>query len=118
MKINSLKLVTVATVFLASLGFLMFKNSTAPAVRANQDDVAKVYKKKCAMCHKPKAEKWFDPEKDVEHHTEIILKGNDATMPKMPGYESKGMTEDEAKALAEYMLALRADDGSDDPAGK
>lgn len=72
------------------------------------DDAAAVYKAKCAMCHSPKAEKFFDPAKPEADHVQIVLKGKKAEKPPhMPGYEEKGMTAEQAKDLVVYMLALR-----------
>jgi hypothetical protein len=61
------------------------------------------------MCHGAKSEKHFDPAKTVDEHVQVILKGKKGEKPPfMPGYEAKGMTAEEAKALAEYMVGLRA----------
>ena len=66
------------------------------------------YKTKCAACHTPKAEKFFDPAKSDDEHVQAILKGKKGEKPPyMPGFEAKGMVEDEAKALTAYMKALR-----------
>jgi mono/diheme cytochrome c family protein len=84
----------------------------APAGARNtgvQDfDAAKTYKK-CVACHGPKADKKFDATKSDDEHVQIILKGKKAEKPpNMPGYESKGITADQAKALLEYMKSLRS----------
>ena len=84
----------------------------APAWARNtsvQDfDAAKTYKK-CVACHGPKADKKFDATKSDDEHVQIILKGKKAEKPpNMPGYESKGMTADQAKALLDYMKSLRS----------
>ena len=85
----------------------------APAVARNtsvQDfDAAQTYKGKCVACHGPKADKKFDASKSDDEHVQIILKGKKAEKPpNMPGYESKGITADQAKALLEYMKSLRS----------
>ena len=85
----------------------------APAVVRNtsaQDfDAANTYKGKCVACHGPKADKKFDTTKSDDEHVQIILKGKKAEKPpNMPGYESKGITADQAKALLEYMKSLRS----------
>ena len=70
-------------------------------------DAAKAYKK-CVACHGPKAEKKFDTTKSDDEHVQIILKGKKAEKPPhMPGYESKGVTAEQAKALLDYMKSLR-----------
>jgi mono/diheme cytochrome c family protein len=71
-------------------------------------DPAKTYKGKCVTCHGPKAEKKFDTAKTDEEHVQIILKGKKAEKPpNMPGYESKGVTAEQAKALLDYMKSIR-----------
>lgn len=106
MKSKSLKLLAL-TMFVAvfAVAFAMRADDAGTVLAAN--DVAAEYKAKCQMCHSPKAEKAFDPSKSLEHHIEVILKGDKTSKPPMPGYEAKGMTQEQAKALAEYMLALR-----------
>lgn len=72
-----------------------------------QFDAAKAYKK-CVACHGPKADKKFDVAKSDEEHVQIILKGKKAEKPPhMPGYESKGINAEQAKALLDYMKSLR-----------
>ena len=71
-------------------------------------DAAKTYKGKCLMCHGPKAEKKFDTAKSDDEHVQIILKGKKVEKPPhMPGYESKGVNAEQAKALLDYMKSLR-----------
>ena len=59
------------------------------------------------MCHSPKAEKAFDPSKTDEILMNVVLKGNPASKPAMPGFEAKGMKADEALNLSAYMKGLR-----------
>ena len=109
MKTNLLKLLTIAG-FVLSVFALTSLHTVVPTTRvyAGNDDPATVYKAKCAMCHSPKAEKAYDPEMPIAEQTEIILKGKKGEKPPyMPGFEAKGMTEEQAKALAEYMKSLR-----------
>lgn len=84
----------------------VFSGATVTAADAAAD-----YKSKCAACHSPKAEKFFDPAKPLDEHTQIILKGKKTSKPPMPGYEEKGMTAEQARTLAEYMLQLRKPSG-------
>jgi len=71
-------------------------------------DPAATYKAKCAACHTPKATKFFDTAKTDEEHVTIILKGKKAAKPPhMPGFEDKGIKEEDAKALLAYMKTLR-----------
>ena len=70
-------------------------------------DAAKAYKK-CVACHGAKAEKKFDATKSDDEHVQIILKGKKGEKPpNMPGYESKGINAEQAKALLSYMKSLR-----------
>jgi hypothetical protein len=87
---------------------MVFKPTQAKVNPVVGEDPAAVYKAKCAMCHTPTAGKFFDPAKSDEEHVEIILKGKKGEKPPfMPGYEAKGMTADEAKAMAAYMRTLK-----------
>jgi mono/diheme cytochrome c family protein len=105
---NKAKLLTL-TFFAGAVAAMAALGEAPPAVRAVvQDDPAAVYKAKCAMCHTPKAEKFFDPAKAEEELVQVILKGKKGEKPPfMPGYEEKGMTPDQAKALTQYMVGLR-----------
>lgn len=107
MKTNLLKLFAIAAFVLTALA-LAFTNTTPTRVSAKDDDAATVYKAKCAMCHSPKAEKSYDPAMPVEDQVNAILKGKKAEKPpNMPAFEAKGITPEQAKALAEYMKSLR-----------
>ena len=71
-------------------------------------DAAAVYKAKCAMCHGPAAEKKFDTTKPDAEHVQVVLKGRKAEKPpNMPGYEEKGITEEQAKTLVAFMKSLK-----------
>ncbi len=107
MKTNFIKFLTIA-VFALTAFVLMTLHTNATRVLAKDDDAATVYKTKCAACHTAKAEKFFDPAKTDEEHIAVILKGKKGEKPPfMPGFEAKGMTQEQAKALAEYMKGLR-----------
>jgi len=78
------------------------------ATASAADDPAAIFKAKCAMCHSPKAEKFYDPSRPDEEQVQAILKGKKGEKPPyMPAFETKGITEDDAKALAAYMKSLR-----------
>ena len=90
------------------LAVTIFKVAPAMTVASSTDDPATTFKAKCAVCHTPKAEKFYDMAKTDEEHVQIILKGKKGEKPPyMPSFEAKGMTEDEAKALNTYMKSLR-----------
>ncbi len=94
---------------IAAIFVTFFSDAPAAAGSPVADDTADIYKKQCAMCHTPKAEKFFDVAKSDEHHVEAILKGvKTPKPPAMPGYEAKGTTAEKAMALTLYMRSLRA----------
>lgn len=107
MKANLTKL--IAVIFFSVPFFLLTVFNVTPAkVGAAVDEPAAAYKAKCAVCHTPTASKFYDAAKPDEHHVEVIMKGKKGEKPPyMPGYESKGMTEGEAKGLAAYMRGLK-----------
>jgi mono/diheme cytochrome c family protein len=108
MTINRTKLFAVIFFAFPLFAVAMFNTKPVRVAANNLDDAPTVYKAKCAMCHSPKAEKFFDPAKTDDDHVQIILKGKKGEKPPyMPGFEAKGMTEDEAKGLAAYMKGLR-----------
>ena len=106
---NQIKLFATAILILPLLALVVFRTDTVKATSPVVDDPAAVFKAKCAACHSPKAEKFFDAAKPEEEQIEAVLKGKKGEKPPyMPGFEAKGMTRDDAKALVEYMKALRA----------
>ena len=109
MTINRVKLFATIAFVLPLLAFsVFFRTTPAAAITPTADDPATAYKAKCAMCHSPKAEKFYDPAKPMDQQIEAVLKGKKAEKPPhMPAFEPKGMTADEAKALVEYMQGLR-----------
>jgi mono/diheme cytochrome c family protein len=109
MTIKTIKLAFVTLIILPlGMFFAIRGNMAVSAVTISRDDLAVTYKAKCAMCHTQKAEKYFDPEKADAELIETILKGKKGEKPPyMPGFESKGMTEEEAGALTTYMRTLR-----------
>jgi mono/diheme cytochrome c family protein len=106
MKVNQLKKVGIAAFaagMVMSIGLL-----ATPARSANQDDAAATYKTKCVACHGATAEKKFDATMAEGDMVKAILTGKKPEKPpNMPAYAEKGITEDQAKALAGYMKSLR-----------
>ena len=80
---------------------------TATPLPAEQFDAAAAYKAKCAMCHGQKAEKKFDAAKADDVLAEAILKGVNSQPVKMPSYEAKGVTADQAHAYVAFMKSLK-----------
>ncbi|MEQ1763873.1 MAG: cytochrome c [Pyrinomonadaceae bacterium] len=102
-----MKLIATGVFSLMLLAIFSFKTDPV-VISAAAPDVSATYKAQCAMCHTPTAAKFFDPAKADAEHVEIILKGKKGEKPPyMPGFEAKGMTAEDAKALAEHMRALR-----------
>ena len=103
-----LKKISIGLVALPLLGVTLLGAATRSSSAAVEEfDAAAVYKAKCAMCHGQKAEKKFDAAKADDVLEATILKGNDTVTPKMPSYEAKGVTPEQAKALAAYMKTLK-----------
>jgi mono/diheme cytochrome c family protein len=104
--IDRLKKLAIALAALPLLASALLNTASVPTTSAAvQDDVAAIYKAKCSMCHGAKAEKKFDPAKSDEELLQIVLKGG---KPGMPAYETKGITEEQAKGLVSHMKSLRA----------
>ena len=85
--------------------FLIF---SVPARTATQDDMAALYKTKCFACHGATAEKKFDATKADADLIQVVLKGKKLEKPpNMPGFEEKGITADQAKALVAFMKSQK-----------
>jgi len=105
---ETLKKISIGLVILPLLGVMMLNTATSETRAAGDDfDAAGLFKAKCAMCHGQKAEKKFDATKADDVLEAVILKGKDDVTPKMPGYEAKGVTPEQAKALSAYMKTLK-----------
>src|SRR5512132_1266413 len=77
---------------------------SAGARTTTQEDPAALYKSKCAACHGASAEKKFDATKADDELIQTVLKGRKMEKPpNMPGYEEKGLTAEQAKALVTFM---------------
>ena len=108
MRTNKTKLFAIILFAFPVLLLTTFKETPARVGAFMAEDPAATYKAKCAACHTPKVDKFFDPAKSDEEHVQTILKGKKGEKPPfMPGYEAKGMTEEEAKTLAEYMKSMK-----------
>ena len=81
-----------------------FLIGSVPGRTSSQDDGAALFKSKCVACHGATAEKKFDATKADEVLIETVLKGKKMEKPpNMPGYEEKGITADQAKAMVAFM---------------
>jgi len=103
MRFRTIAVVVLTAVILAILGIV------SGGARTTDDfNASATYKSKCVACHGAKAEKKFDATKSDDENVQIILKGKKTDKPPaMPGYESKGITADQAKALVAYMKSLK-----------
>jgi mono/diheme cytochrome c family protein len=107
MSINAIKILAVTIFIFPVLAVSAFRPPNVGAT-AVSDDAATIFKAKCAMCHGQKAEKFYDPAIPDADQVTAILKGKKAEKPPyMPAFETKGITEDDAKALAAYMKTLK-----------
>lgn len=108
MRVTHLKRAGVAGCVLA-LFAMIFLVSGAAQTEVKFTDAASYYKEgKCVVCHGQKSEKKFDSDKKDEELVETIMKGKKAEKPpNMPGYEAKGLTADQAKAMIAYMRSLK-----------
>ena len=103
-----LKKVSIGLVVLPLLGVMLAGTAAQSSKAAPQDfDAAATFKAKCAMCHGQSAEKKFDATKADDVLEATVLKGKDDVTPKMPSYEAKGVTAEQAKALAAHMKSLK-----------
>lgn len=106
--LNYIKLFAVGlmTIFMLVVTGI-YQYSVTKAV-STDDEVAGTYKKNCMACHTAKAEKFFDPTKTESELRQTVLKGRKGEKPPfMPAFETKGVTDEQAKALVAYMLQLR-----------
>lgn len=104
--LNRLK--TPAVLFAGVLSAATLLIFSVPAQTATQDDVGALYKAKCVACHGAAAQKKFDAAKADEDLIQVILKGKKSEKPpNMPGFEEKGITADQAKALVSFMKAQK-----------
>lgn len=107
MRVNQVKLFAII-LFAIALSVVVITKSSPTKAAAAPEDPAVTYKAKCLACHTATASKFFDPAKSDEEHVTIIMKGKKGEKPPfMPGFEAKGMTEVDAKALVAYMKTLR-----------
>lgn len=103
-----MKIFAVALITLTLCALVLFSPAPTPARAAAEDfDAATFFKAKCAMCHGQKAEKKFDATKAADVLASTVLKGKDDVMPKMPSYEAKGVTPEQAAALVAHMKSLK-----------
>ena len=96
---------------LAFAGLMLAASFVVVSVRARASaddfDAAGTYKAKCFACHGAKAEKKWDSTRPGDEMLNSVLKGKKAEKPpNMPGFEERGVTPDQAKALIAYMKSI------------
>jgi mono/diheme cytochrome c family protein len=104
-KLRTLGLATAITILIAAFVLI---SAAARTEKTDDFDAAATYKGKCVACHGAAAEKRFDATLADADLVQIVLKGKKAEKPpNMPGYEEKGITEDQAKTLVGYMKSIK-----------
>jgi mono/diheme cytochrome c family protein len=110
---NRIKVLMIAIFFVLIMTVVGFQTDLIINGKNSDTDIATIYKTKCVACHTAKAEKFLNLTKTDEQFAEIILKGKKGEKPPfMPEFASKGITPEQAKALAAYMRALRTPDNA------
>jgi cytochrome c553 len=105
---KTFKMMMLATVVaMLVAGFALF-SAAARAKDADDFDAAATYKAKCLACHGATAEKKFNTTLSDAELVQAVLKGKKGEKPPhMPGYEEKGINEEQAKALVAHMKLLK-----------
>jgi mono/diheme cytochrome c family protein len=102
-RLKKLALVLAGVMFAAT-----FLITSVPARTTTDDDTAALYKSKCFACHGATAEKKFDATKADDELIQTVFKGKKMEKPpNMPGFEEKGITADQAKALVVFMKSQK-----------
>ena len=109
MNTNRIKFVAIIAFALPLIVFVAFRSTPTRAASAAIEDPGAVYKAKCQMCHTPTATKFYDATRPEDEQIDAILKGKKGEKPPyMPAFADKGITADDAKALAGYMKSVVA----------
>jgi mono/diheme cytochrome c family protein len=104
-KLRTFALATAITILIATFVLI---SAAARTGKTDDFDATATYKGKCVACHGAAAEKRFDATLADADLVQIVLKGKKAEKPpNMPGYEEKGITEDQGKALVAYMKSIK-----------
>ena len=108
MKVSTNRLNKLALGFAGLVFGIVLMIAAVPARTATDDDTAALYKTKCFACHGATAEKKFDATKGDDELIQFVLKGKKMEKPpNMPGFEEKGITADQAKALVAFMKSQK-----------
>lgn len=101
MKINQVKILSIALFTFVLLLFLGFQNKFV-GVKAD-GDVSAIYMQNCKMCHLATATKNFNASKTDDELKQVILNGKDAKPMKMPAYSAKPEIANKAAELVTFM---------------
>jgi mono/diheme cytochrome c family protein len=105
---KTFKMMTLATVVALMVAGFALISAAAGTDKADDFDPAATYKAKCVACHGAAAEKKFNNTLSDAELVEAVLKGKKGEKPpNMPGYEEKGINEEQAKALVAHMKSLK-----------
>lgn len=108
MKVKNTPLKKITFVLASSIIAAAFLIASVPARATADGDTAALYKTKCFACHGATAEKKFDATMSDDAMVQVVLKGKKAEKPpNMPGFEEKGITVDQAKALVAFMKSQK-----------
>ena len=101
---KAMVLATVISTVLAGYALV----TSAAGANSQEFDAAGTYKSKCVACHGQAADKKFNAELPEAEMVQAVLKGKKGEKPpNMPGYEEKGINEEQAKALVAFMKSLK-----------
>ena len=105
---KTFKMMTLATVVAMLVAGGALISAAAGAKNADDFDPAATYKAKCVACHGAAADKKFNATLADADLVTAVLKGKKGEKPpNMPGYEEKGINEEQAKALVAFMKSLK-----------
>jgi mono/diheme cytochrome c family protein len=105
---KTFKMMMLATVVAMLVAGFALISAAAGANNADDFDAAATYKAKCFACHGATAEKKFNTTLSDADLVQAVLKGKKGEKPpNMPGYEEKGINEEQAKALVAHMKSLK-----------
>lgn len=107
-RIDRLKKAAIALFALPLLAVALLNPAVGqPQTPVDPSDAPAFFAAKCKMCHGAKAEKLFDATKPEADLVQVVLKGKADKTPKMPAYETKGVNEEQARALVAHMKSLK-----------
>jgi mono/diheme cytochrome c family protein len=108
MRTNQVKLFAIIFFALPLLLLTIFRVAPVTAAAFAEDDAATSYTKlQCVVCHTKTATKFFTPDKPDADLVEAILTGRPKTEKRPIAMKAFAVTQDQAKALVDYMRSIR-----------